>query len=169
MRKSQFLAWTEEVLESYLQDLRDAWKDGWNLLTEKYARMMESTAPEEYERFREILPKRSGKRIRMQEELISQEIWWAEDFSRRFPNLGGTGRKIYTSEDTPWDTSQETYLRGEISTYSDRTIALYAAMIREMEERGENLTEQILGFMVRFYGYDSLEQAEEKTAENRNL
>ena len=42
-------------------------------------------------------------------------------------------------------------------------------MIREMEERGENLTEQILGFMVRFYGYDSLEQAEEKTAENRNL
>lgn len=169
MRKSQFLAWTEEVLESYLQDLRDAWKDGWNLLTEKYARMMESTAPEEYERFREILPKRSGKRIRMQEELISQEIWWAEDFSRRFPNLGGTGRKIYTSEDTPWDTSQETYLREEISTYSDRTIALYAAMIREMEERGENLTEQILGFMVRFYGYDSLEQAEEKTAENRNL
>ena len=37
MRKSQFLAWTEEVLESYLQDLRDAWKEGWNLLTEKYA------------------------------------------------------------------------------------------------------------------------------------
>ena len=35
MRKSQFLAWTEEVLESYLQDLRDAWKEGWNLLTEK--------------------------------------------------------------------------------------------------------------------------------------
>ncbi len=148
MRKSQFLAWTEEVLESYLQDLRDAWKEGWNLLTEKYARMMESTAPEEYERFREILPKRSGKRIRMQEELISQEIWWAEDFSRRFPNLGGTGRKIYTSEDTPWDTSQETYLRGEISTYSDRTIALYAAMIREMEERGRKSD----GANSRIYG-----------------
>ena len=117
-------------------------------MTEKYARMMESTAPEEYERFREILPKRSGKRIRMQEELISQEIWWAEDFSRRFPNLGGTGRKIYTSEDTPWDTSQETYLRGEISTYSDRTIALYAAMIRESGGTGRKSD----GANSRIYG-----------------
>ena len=81
MRKSQFLAWTEEVLESYLQDLRDAWKEGWNLLTEKYARMMESTAPEEYERFREILPKRSGKRIRIAGRGDQPgNYWWAEDF-----------------------------------------------------------------------------------------
>lgn len=52
MRNSQFLVWNEEVLKSYLADLQDAWADGWNLLTEKYARMMESTAPKEYEAFR---------------------------------------------------------------------------------------------------------------------
>ncbi len=162
MRKSQFLAWKEDVTESYLEDLKDAWKAGWNLLTEKYARMMESTAPEQYETFREILPKRSKERIALQEELIRQIITWAEEFSARYPNLGGTGRKIHTSEDTPWDTSQETYLRGEISTYSDRTMERYAAMIREMEKNGENLTEKIVGFMTAFYGYHSLEEAEEK-------
>lgn len=163
MRKSQFLAWKEEVIESYLQDLRKAWEKGWNLLTEKYARMMESTAPEEYETFRGILPYRTEERIRIQEELIRQEMQWAEEFSERYPCIGGTGRKIHTSEDTPWDTSQETYLRGEMSTYSDRTFRLYEKMIWNMRDQGENLTEKIIGFMIRFYGYDSLDQAENQT------
>lgn len=163
MRKSQFLAWEEEVLDSYIRDLQDARDDGWNLLTEKYARMMESTAPDEYEKFREILPKRTLARVERQEKLIRQEMAWAEEFALRYPNIGGTGRKIHTSEDTPWETSQETYLRGEMSTYSDRTMSLYENMIGKMAERGENLTEKILGFMIRFYGYHSLEQAEEQT------
>ena len=45
MRKSQFMNWTQELLESYRQDLIEAEAAHWNLLTEKYARMMESTAP----------------------------------------------------------------------------------------------------------------------------
>lgn len=163
MRKSQFLAWDEEVIESYLCDLNEAWDKEWNLLTEKYARMMESTAPEEYSRFQEVLPKRTEERIRVQEELIRLEMLWAEEFASRYPNIGGTGRRIHTSEDTPWETSQETYLRGEMSTYSDHTLKLYESMIRKMEKQGENLTEKILGFMVRFYGYHSLEEAEERT------
>ena len=43
MRKSQFMNWTQELLESYRQDLIEAEAAHWNLLTEKYARMMEST------------------------------------------------------------------------------------------------------------------------------
>lgn len=162
MRKSQFFSWDEEVIESYLHDLNEAWNKGWNLLTEKYARMMESTAPEEYSRFQDVLPKRTEERIRVQEELIRLEMLWAEEFASRYPNIGGTGRRIHTSEDTPWETSQETYLRGEMSTYSDHTLKLYESMIRKMEKQGENLTEKILGFMVRFYGYHSLEEAEER-------
>lgn len=162
MRKSQFLTWEEDVLKSYLRDLNKAWDEGWNLLTEKYARMMESTAPEEYRRFQEVLPKRTEERRRIQEEVIRQEMLWAEEFAARYPNIGGTGRKIRTSEDTLWETSQETYLRGELSTYSDHTMRLYQEMIREMVEKGENLTEKTLGFMIRFYGYSSLEQAEEQ-------
>ena len=66
--------WTQELLESYRQDLIEAEAAHWNLLTEKYARMMESTAPERYAELADILPKRSKERIQMQEEMIAQQI-----------------------------------------------------------------------------------------------
>ena len=50
MRSSQAMAWSEDSLASYLEDLAAAAQAGRNLLTEKYARMMEFTAPLEYAR-----------------------------------------------------------------------------------------------------------------------
>lgn len=162
MRKSQFLAWNQEVLESYLKDIQEAEKNHWNLLTEKYARMMESTAPDRFEEIKDRLPVRSGERIQAQEELISMQVRWEEEFAARYPNVAGRGRRLRTSEDTPWDTSIETYARGELGTYSDRTIELLGKMYRRMEKDGESLPVKILENMVHFYGYDSLEKAEER-------
>ncbi|MGN1186908.1 MAG: DUF4125 family protein, partial [Lachnospiraceae bacterium] len=48
MRKSQFMAWEDELLESYLSDLKEGELKGRNLIAEKYARMMKSTAPYKY-------------------------------------------------------------------------------------------------------------------------
>ena len=87
MRKSQFLAWDEEVIVSYLDDLNEAREKGWNLITEKYARMMESTAPEQYARFADVLPKREEARIRIQEDIISKEMEWAEEFAAKYKNI----------------------------------------------------------------------------------
>ena len=50
MRSSQMDNWDDELLGSYLEDLLNARLEGRNLVTEKYARMMESTFPEEYAR-----------------------------------------------------------------------------------------------------------------------
>lgn len=162
MRKSQFMNWTPELLESYRQDLIEAEENHWNLLTEKYARMMESTAPTQYAEFADVLPKRSNERIQMQEEMIAQQIRWEEDFAARYPAIASTGRVIHTSEDTPWDTSIETYARGEISTYSDRTASLLKELYDKMAANHENLSEKTLRNMTALYGYDSLEQAEER-------
>ena len=41
MRTSQFMTWPEDLLRSYLADLEAADRVGRNLLTEKYAFMME--------------------------------------------------------------------------------------------------------------------------------
>jgi hypothetical protein len=56
MRSSQAVSWSETALESYLDDLVTAQRSGRNLLTEKYARMMESTAPAEYAAIEHLLP-----------------------------------------------------------------------------------------------------------------
>ena len=162
MRKSQFLVWNREVLESYLRDLREAEENGWNLLTEKYARMMASTAPEQYREIEGRLPDRSPKRIEQQEELIAMQVRWEETFAKRYPGVAGRGRRLHSYEDTFWDTSIETYARGELGTYSDRTVELLGNMYRDMDGNGENLSVKILENMVRFYGYSSLEQAEER-------
>lgn len=162
MRKSQFMNWTQELLESYRQDLIEAEAAHWNLLTEKYARMMESTAPERYAELADILPKRSKERIQMQEEMIAQQIRWEEDFAAKFPGIASAGRVIHTSEDTLWDTSIETYARGEISTYSDRTVGLLKKLYDQMAADHENLSEKTLRNMTALYGYESLEEAEKQ-------
>ena len=154
--------WTQELLESYRQDLIEAEAAHWNLLTEKYARMMESTAPERYAELADILPKRSKERIQMQEEMIAQQIRWEEDFAAKFPGVASTGRVIHTSEDTPWDTSIETYARGEISTYSDRTVGLLKKLYDQMAIDQENQSEKTLRNMTALYGYESLEEAEKQ-------
>lgn len=161
MRKSQLLTWDEELTASYLDDLNDALSKGWNLMTEKYARMMESTAPAKYEAFRDVLPKREEARLKIQEDIIEKQVRWAEEFAEKYPKLGKTGRNIHTAQDTEEDTSMETYLRGELGTYSDKTLALYYAMVCRLEGEGRNLTEMNLKYMTEFYGYASLARAEE--------
>ena len=74
--------------------------------------------------------------------MIAVQVAWARDFRGRYPKLGAAMRVLTTAEDTPEDTSFETYLRGELGTYSDRTMALYEAMVENLQAAGRNLTEQ---------------------------
>lgn len=162
MRKSQYLTWTEELLESFYQDLMDAEEKGWNLITEKYARMMESTAPEKYAGLEKDLPKRSKERIAIQEEIIKIQVGWMEEFADKYPKMAGNARSIHTSEDTPYNTSYETYLRGELGTYSEETLILYGRFIVSVQQAGKNLAYEIMNQTTLLYGYESVEDAEEK-------
>lgn len=164
MRTSQFTPWNEEVLASYQQDLNRAGEQGWNLLTEKYARMMEHTAPQQYARLVDRLPKRSAERLQLQELLISIMMRWTREVERRCPHLMGRGRNLSSEQDGPWNVSSETYLRGELGTYSDETLRLYAQMVLELLSQGKNLVEQNMTCMARGYGYQGLEDAENACA-----
>ncbi len=161
MRASQFMTWPEDLLRSYLDDLDEANRVGRNLVTEKYARMMASTAPDEYrERIEPFIPRLSDERVARQERVIAVQVAWARDFRGRYPKLGAAMRVLTTAEDTPEDTSFETYLRGELDTYSDRTMALYEAMVENLQAAGRNLTEQTVANTVRLGGFADLEEAE---------
>ena len=161
MRMSQFLTWPLDLQESYKKDLERANSNGRNLITEKYARMMESTAPEIFERtikpyIKPILEPRKSE----QEKIILTQVKWADDFRNRYPHLGLSMRVLKTSEDTEENTSFETYLRGELSTYSDYTFAKYKDFIEDLLAKNLNLTQMIIENTVRMYGYDSLESAD---------
>jgi len=153
MRLSQFLTWTPALLASYENDLRQADRTGRNLVTEKYARMMASTAPDIYrERIEPYIPRLSEDRIARQERVIARQVAWARVFAERWPALGGAMRVLTTAQDTPEQTSFETYLRGELGTYSDATFVEYERLVDAIAAQGGNLTEQTVRNTVRLAG-----------------
>lgn len=161
MRFSQFATWPHKLLASYSNDLDQADTEGRNLLTEKYARMMESTAPDEYQKhIAPFIPKLGIKRQSQQERIINQQVRWAQNFRDRYPTVGQTMRVLRTADDTPEDTSFETYLRGELSIYSSQTFQLYDAFIVQLASLDINLTEATVLETVRLAGYENLDQAE---------
>lgn len=160
MRKSQFLTWKEETLRSYLGDLLEGNSIGWNLITEKYGRMMEHTSPEEYRKIAKNFSPISPERERIQETLISIMMGWTSEVYQRYPHISKVGRTQFSGGDTQQSTSSETYLRGELSTYSDATLKLYGQMVADALKKGENLVENILTNTVHFYGYPSLQEAD---------
>lgn len=161
MRKSQFLTWDLPLLESYWQDLQEGKVQGRNLVMEKYAYMMESTAPKEYEAIATGLPKISEEKQAMIEQIVAIQVGWREEFAEKYPHLSGQARIIHTSEDTLYDISFETYLRGELKTYSMQTLVLYGRRIVAFVQEQKNMTEEIMRYTTAFYGYKTLEDAEQ--------
>ncbi len=162
MRKSQYLTWPDELLKSFLQDLKEAEQNGWNLIMEKYARMMESTAPMRYAELAEELPVRDEERIAIQEEIIKIQVAWMEVFAVKYPKMAYNARSIHTKEDTAYNTSYETYLRGELGTYSADTLLLYGRFVVGLKQEERNLAYEIMENTAKLYGYANVEDAESR-------
>lgn len=166
MRKSQYLTWNVDMLVQYRLDFEAANSAGRNLISEKYARMMESTVPDEYKAIEKELPVIPKEKKAIMETIISIQVQWMEEFASEYPGLAKNARIIHTSEDKPWDTSYETYLRGELGTYSDVMLTLYGRFVVEISQTEENLAKMIMINTVKMYGYDSLEKAHRNQSDN---
>jgi hypothetical protein len=162
MRYSQEMSWPEPVLQSYLNDLKEAEKNGRNLLSEKYARMMESTSPLEYKNIHHLIPKLEPEIPLLIDRIVEIMLEWQEEVSQKFPYITSRGRPLRMSEDSQFVTSFETYLRGELATYSKRTLKLYFENISKQKSKEVNAAEVVLDYMVRQYGYKSAEEANER-------
>ena len=162
MRMSQWMVYSDEVLFSYLEDCREAVSEGRNPIFEKYGRMMESTYPEEYEEIKDHLPDVSDKR-ELVEKIVQINLEWDAQMMRDYPNLRKRGRVATTKEDGVMaGSSMESYLRGELYTYSVRTLTLVLQETEDAKEKGESLLKQTIANETAFYGYKSLEDAEER-------
>lgn len=161
-RSANFASWSEATLESYLDDLKGAEKNKRNLLTEKYARMMKSTAPMEYSRIEHLLPPLDNETLLLIDKIVEIELEWEEELLKKFPYVIKRGRPLRSSEDTQFVTSFETYLRGELATYSKRTLKLYYE--HRLLQKNKNINGNMLAYeiMAKQHGYRSLEEANEK-------
>lgn len=162
MRAGQSAAWSDATLESYLDDLNDAKSSGRNLLTEKYARMMRTTSPSEYARIEHLLPPVDPEAIELIERIVRIVLEWEKKLLEKYPYIIKRGRPLFSREDSIGVTSKETYLRGELSTYSLRTLKLYIDHIQKEHSENVNGSALTLLYMVKQYGFDSLEEANER-------
>lgn len=162
MRKSQYLTWDKSMLIQYLYDFHREYHMGHNLIEEKYGRMMESTAPEKYEEIKSYFPELTQEKKEIIEQIVRFQVEWMERFSEEYPLLAGNARNIHTYEDNTEDTSYETYLRGELGTYSDKMLELYGRYVVGYARSGKNLTRDIMELSVKMYGYADVEDAERK-------
>ena len=166
MRMSQWMVYSKETVESYMEDLRSSIEQGRNLIFEKYGFMMETTYPEEFEEIKEHLPKVSPETEKMIDEMADIHVKWDKEVYEKYPHIRENGRVFRSSEDSVQNgSSSESYLKGEYKTYSRETVELIYKQVKQAVDAGENLLEKIIENEVRFYGYQSLEDAEKKQSE----
>lgn len=162
MRAAQLASWSDALLESYLTDLKDAALAGRNLLTEKYGHMMRSTAPGEYARIASLLPAVTPRALDLIARIAPIVLAWEVTLAGTYPGIVAKGRPIFSSDDGPQVTSLETYLKGELATYSIRTLELYLTHVEQQRAEGVNGCEITLACTTRQYGYASLQEANER-------
>jgi hypothetical protein len=160
MRTSQFSGWPGELLESYLADLEIAAREGRNLMSEKYAWMMESAFPGEFAKIAGCLPVPDQDSLALIEEIVAVNLEWKLELNERYPLLSGRGRILRAQDDSVRESSFETYLRGELKTYSPRSLRILHRHTAEQQENGVNGAEAVLLNQVRQYGYASPAEAE---------
>jgi len=145
-RLAQFSTWSEETLSSYLKDLMLAEEGGKNLMTLKYARMENKIA--------------CLNEDPLIEKIIEAQYRWQKELFTKYPHLMRGARAIDSEEDSAFHTSFETYLRGELETYSPKTLSLLYKDVQNCLQKKENMNEQLYDFLVKTLGYKSLEEAE---------
>ena len=86
---------------------------------------------------------------------------WEEEFFKEYPIFSSMGRPLYSTEDDYIETSIETYLRGELLSYSEKTLNLYLKYIIEMKEKNINLAIKNMDNLASMQGFKNSDEVEE--------
>lgn len=160
MRSGQWENLPIKVLESYYDDLIKAENIGRNLLEEKYIRMMEYSANDEYEKIKHLLPELSPGIIVLIDKIEKIYMNWGIEFEEKFPKFSKLCRPLNADGDKPEKASVQTYLRGELSSYSLRTLVFYSDYINECKNQNKNLIYETHTEVIKKKGFNSIEEIE---------
>jgi len=101
-----------------------------------------------------LFPPLDSEVIEIIDNIVKQECAWAEELMVKYPDVK-MARPIYSTQDTPYVVSSETYSRGELATYSKKTLELYLQDILEMKTKNINRIELAIALMSREFSEKS--------------
>ncbi len=153
-RRAQFAAWSIPTLESYLVDLLRARDADCNLVAVKYARMDDLVPRENFCPCINLI--------------VDLALTGQRRFIADFPSLMRGGRPLSKEEDVQGLTSFETYVRGELETYSESTLELLYGDMLALQASGSSLSEATYRNLAALLGFDSLESLEEALRKKHN-
>lgn len=148
MRRAQFESWSENTLKHYLADLKAAGQRNENLMTLKYARM------------ENLVPLANDSPLI--DRIVEIQADWHREVARKYPYFSRTSRPVDDSSDRSGSVSFSTYIRGELETYSNRTLASLYDDMQTVKGRGGNMAEDIFNRIVQARGFESLDEAERR-------
>ena len=122
---------------------------------------MKYNSPQEYEKVKNILENPSKNKITLIGKIMSIYMKWEEEFFKKYPIFSSIGRPLYSTEDDNIETSIETYLRGELLSYSEKTLQLYLKYIIEMKEKNINLAIKNMDNLANMQGFKNSDEVEE--------
>lgn len=157
MRYSQFIVLSLETLENYKRDLIEGESNGRNLITEKYAHMMEYTDREYYEKIlKNNLEKNSERKLNIISKIMELLEIEYEKFEKKYPAISSLTRPKNKNKVANIDV----YMEGELKTYSEKTLESYFGDVMIYLIEGKSIIEEIQRETMKFYGYDTLDMAE---------
>ena len=106
------------------------------------------------------MPEISLEKKEIIEKIAKIYLNWELEIIKEYPHLASKARPLYSKDDTPNYTSIETYLKGELSSYSLKTLKLYYNFILEYLNQNKNLALENIQNIVLKKGFSSLEEAE---------
>ncbi|BBO79473.1 hypothetical protein DSCO28_00390 [Desulfosarcina ovata subsp. sediminis] len=144
IRGSIFETWPNEILESYLDDLKNAQNSGKNLLTEKYARMDN------------LIPLLNANPLI--NEIVNIETDWQKELKKKYPSIYALSCR--GMDPVKNGSNFSVYLKCELETYSNRTIERYYSHVKKAFENKKNIAVKAMDRLVKKAGYKDIEHAE---------
>ena len=106
------------------------------------------------------MPEISPEKEELVQKIVEIYLHWEEEIIQKYPKVTAKGRPLHSEFDTPNHTSIETYLKGELSSYSVKTLKLYYEYIQSCVTNKVNLAENNLENIVLEKGYKTIDEAE---------
>ena len=121
-RHAYWSMYSTPVLQSYLHDLEVARMRGHNLVTFKYGYMMAFTHPDEFLAIKDKLPPMSSTKISLVTAIMALYMKWELAIQAETPGYDTHHRPIQSKDNSMTHTSVETYMTGELQSYSEETL-----------------------------------------------